>query len=153
MLPNTGICKKVKTKVKSTSVVQVCDTIQNNYITIDANNGVEGRSLSDITFSGFDKPATSLKESFFVVNNTDCTLAGMKLEIEYLTTDGRQLHKRELDLKCDIPSGETRKIDVKSWDTQKSFRYYKSAESRKSAMPFKVKITLISCSLIEDFNK
>lgn len=144
----SGVCeaRKIKIKVKS-STTQIADTVSCEDIILDASNGVEGRSLSDISFSGFDKPASSLKESFFVVNKTDCRLVGLKLDIEYLTVDGRQLHKRQLDIDCDVPSGETRKIDVKSWDTQKSFRYYKSTEGRKSVMPFKVLFTLVSCKL------
>lgn len=101
----------------------------------DCNNGY---TLDQITFSGFDKPANSSTESFFITNNTNRTLTGVSLYIEYLTPDGRQLHKQFLRLSCNIPPNETRKTDVRSWDTQRSFHFEKSAPSRRSA-PFSVR--------------
>lgn len=100
----------------------------------DCNNGY---TLDQIIFSGFDKPGNSSTESFFITNNTNRTLTGVSLYIEYLTPDGRQLHKQYLRLSCSIPPNETRKTDVRSWDTQRSFHYEKSAASKRSA-PFTV---------------
>lgn len=96
-----------------------------------------GYRLDQIEFSGFDKPANSSVESFFITNNTDRTMSGVSLYIDYQTPDGRQLHKRYLRLKCNIPAGETRKADIKSWDRQKSFHFEKSNPSRSSS-PFTV---------------
>lgn len=101
----------------------------------DCNNGYR---LDQITFSGFDKPGDSSQESFFITNNTDRTMTGVTLYIEYLTPDGRQLHKQFLRLSCSIPPHETRKTDIRSWDTQRSFHYEKSAPTRRSA-PFAVR--------------
>lgn len=101
----------------------------------DCNNGY---TLDQIIFSGFDKPGNTSTESFFITNNTDRTLTGVSLYIEYLTPDGRQLHKQFLRLSCNIPPNETRKTDIRSWDTQRSFHYVKSAPSRRSA-PFTVR--------------
>lgn len=100
----------------------------------DCNNGYR---INQIAFSGFDKHGSSSSESFFITNNTDRTMSGVSLYIEYLTPDGRQLHKRFLKLDCNIPAGETRKADVKSWDTQRSFHYERSRAS-KSSSPFTV---------------
>lgn len=102
---------------------------------IDCNNGYR---IDSISFTGFDKPGSSAIESFFITNHTDRTMTGVALYIEYLNPDGRQLHKKYLKLDCNIPAGETRKVDIKSWDTQKSFHYEKSAPSRTSS-PFYVK--------------
>lgn len=101
----------------------------------DCNNGY---TISQIAFSGFDKPGSSSMESFFITNRTDRTMSGVSLYIEYLTPDGRQLHKRYVKLDCNIPAGETRKCDIKSWDTQRSFHYELSAASRRSS-PFTVR--------------
>ena len=101
----------------------------------DCNNGY---TISQIAFSGFDKPGSSSMESFFITNRTDRTMSGVSLYIEYLTSDGRQLHKRYVKLDCNIPAGETRKCDIKSWDTQRSFHYELSAASRRSS-PFTVR--------------
>ena len=96
-------------------------------------------NLSLISFTGYDKKINSSTESFFVKNNTDRTLTGIILTIEYLTPDGRQLEKKNHIIKCNIPPGETRKSDIKSWDTQHSFYYVKSAPTRSVGSPFIVK--------------
>lgn len=87
-------------------------------------NDTTGRYRTDqVVFTGYDKPQNSAKESFFIINNTDRTLKGVILNINYNTPDGRQLHNRTEKIPCDIPAGETRKVDISSWDTQHSFRY------------------------------
>lgn len=101
----------------------------------DCNNGYR---LEQIRFAGFDKPGSSSTESFFITNLSDRTMKGVNLYVEYLTPDGRQLHKRFLKLSCDIPPHETRKADIKSWDTQRSFHYEKSQPSKHSS-PFTVR--------------
>lgn len=97
---------------------------------MDCNNGYQ---LDSLSFSGFEKPGASSTESFFITNHTDRTMTAIALYIEYLTPDGRQLHKRYLKLDCNIPAGETRKADIKSWDSQKAFHYEKSAPTRTSS--------------------
>lgn len=107
-------------------VASQCETCNNGY------------RLGQVVFTGFDKNRNSTKESFFIINNTDRTLTAVTLYIEYLTPDGRQLHKRCLKLSCSIPPGETRKADIPSWDTQRSFHYYKSTGKNKGGNPFTV---------------
>lgn len=100
------------------------------------NNGYK---LDQITFSGFDKPQSSNKETFFITNNTDRTMSGVTLYIEYLMPDGRQLHKRFVKLACNIPPGETRATELNSWDKQKSFYFEKSTASKRAGTPFTVR--------------
>lgn len=102
----------------------------------DCNNGYR---LDQVVFAGFDKNRNSSVESFFITNNTDRTLTGITLYIEYLTPEGRQLHKKFVKLSCRIPAGETRKADIKSWDTQRSFYYIKSNPGRSGGTPFDVR--------------
>lgn len=139
-------------RVKTNINVQQTDTMEmvkgSFVVSVDAcescNNGY---SLDQIQFSGFDKTISSKLETFFITNNTDCLLESVTIEIEYLTTDGRQLHKRYEQIRCSVPAGETRSIDIKSWDKQKSYYYYLSAKPRRQATPFMVKITTLSCTL------
>lgn len=98
-----------------------------------------------ISFYGFDKTVNSNKESLFVVNGLDsCDVVGMTLDVTYLDMKGRQLHRRDVERDCDIPSGETRRIDFPTWDTQKAFYYHKSSAPKKQATPFNVKVSLKS---------
>ena len=122
----------------------------------DDSNGLRSMSLADdslqfcssivpaIRFYGFDKTITSNIESFFISNGLEETISEMEIVITYADMKGRQLHKRKVCIECDLPSGETRRYDIKSWDTQKSFYYHKSVKPKRQATPFDVRIKLIS---------
>lgn len=90
---------------------------------------------------GYDKPLQATKEVFFATNNTARDICEIRLSITYTDTSGRQLHKASLLLPADIPAGQTRKVEFRSWDTQKSFYYTGSRRPRTSAIPYKVTIT------------
>lgn len=108
----------------------------------------DGYTLSDIVFSGYDKKASADKESFFISNKSDRLLTGVSLYITYFTTDSLQLHRRWLNIRCHIAPGETGKVDVSSWDTQKSFFYTRSeAPRRRSATPYIVKFEPVTIYL------
>lgn len=148
----SGMARKVNLRFKSDSKEMRAEarqerTAKGSFLVAsqcpDCNNGY---TLDQISFSGFDKPARSSSESFFITNHTDRTMSGLSLYIEYLTPDGRQLHKQFLKLDCDIPAGETRKADIKSWDTQHSFHYHLSPAG-KSSSPFTVRIDPVSYRL------
>lgn len=98
-----------------------------------------GYTLDQLSFSGYDKNQNSDKETFFITNNTDRTLRSITLYIEYLTPDGRQLHKKFLKLSCNIPPGETRIAEIKSWDSNHAFYYRDSRQSRGGGSPFIVR--------------
>ncbi|MCM1378057.1 MAG: hypothetical protein NC097_07000 [Clostridium sp.] len=98
--------------------------------------------FNKIVITGYDKPATSSKESFFLTNNSGRKIASIEIEIIYQTMDGRRLDRVVREIKKTIPQGETTKIDLQAWDTQRSFHYHKSAASRQRAtMPYDVIIT------------
>lgn len=100
-----------------------------------------------IRFYGFDKTVTGNKESFFVSNSLDREIIGMEIDITYTDMKGRQLHKRTVHLDSKLPTGETRRYDISSWDTQKSFYFHRSVKPRRQATPFDVKLELISVTL------
>lgn len=102
----------------------------------NCNNGYR---LDQVVFTGFDKTLKNSKESFFIINNTDRVLTGVTLYIDYRTPDGRQLTKRFLKLSCSIPPGETRKADIPTFDTQRSFYYIDSERPKRGGNPFNVK--------------
>lgn len=100
----------------------------------------EDYSLSDVSFAGYDKPATSTKETIFITNGTDRTLRAVNVSIDYLDANGRQLHSRTVTLEVEIPGGQTRMATFKSWDTQGSFRYAGSRKSRKETYIYTIKL-------------
>jgi hypothetical protein len=105
------------------------------------NNGYR---LEEVEFSGYDKPQNSATESFFITNNTDRVLTGVTLYIDYHDKSGKQLHKQFLKLSCEIPAGETRQAQIKSWDTQRSFYYEKSTASKRAGSSFTVSLDLVA---------
>lgn len=148
--------RKIKTKhsipkKSQTSPKETPEAAQDSIISIssDSITFVE-KILPAIRFYGFDKTATSNLESFFISNGLDKDLRKMEVVITYFDMKGRQLHKRTVTLDCDLPAGETKRYDIKSWDTQRSFYFHKSAKPKRQATPFTAKITLLSITLSEN---
>lgn len=136
--------RKIRTKLpaaKSLSAERVAD----GKVTANRDTTSTWRSIEKaIRFYGFDKTVSSGVESFFIINGLDSTLTKIGVDILYLDMKGRELHRRECLIDCTVPARETRRVDVKTWDTQKSFYYHKSAKPKRQATPFDVKIELTS---------
>ncbi len=101
-------------------------------------------SFRSISFSGFDKPAASDKETFLILNHNPLPLTGLKIQISYFTASGELLHRRLIDVSIDVPPGERRLAEVKSFDTQHSYIYRESIASRRPAVPFTVRMKIVS---------
>lgn len=93
-----------------------------------------------ITFSGFDKPAASRKETFLITNNSPRYIKAIEVEIIYSDPQGRMLHSRRELLSTPIPSGETRQVSIKSFDPQGTLYYIKSKPPKTGGQQFQVKI-------------
>lgn len=100
-----------------------------------------------IVFSGYEKVLRATKESFFVTNLGDRDFSCLTFVIDYKDMDGRMLDSRRETVKIEIPAGETRKIDIPSWDKQKVFYYYRSPQPKTAqATAYKVKIRLVAAT-------
>ncbi len=100
--------------------------------------------IGEISFSGFDKPASSRRETFLISNSSGQHLKGVEVRILYRDPEGRMLHSREEKIMIDIPAGETRQADIRSFDTQQTYYYRLSRPPKRSAaQPFDVEITPI----------
>lgn len=104
---------------------------------------------SSIKFTGYDKNLASTKESFHIINGSGLDIKSMFVKIMYKDMSGRMLHSREISINEEIPCGETRKVDIPSWDTQKTFYYYLSTRPKRIAAPYKISISLLSLSAYE----
>lgn len=101
------------------------------------------KDSSMVSFSGYEKTLRTSRENFFVTNHSSDSLTSLTLEIEYLDMSGRQLDKRPVTIHIDLPPGQTRRADIKSWDRQNVMYYYRSPQPRaKQATPYKVRIAL-----------
>ncbi len=141
-LPNNKEAINKRTHKPGKEISLVCESVS-------PSDTLRFKNLTSLlTFTGYDKKANSAYESFFITNGSQTdTICEIQLELEYLTTDGRSFHKRSATVKTELPPGQTRKADIKSWDTQKSFYYYKSQRPKSSATPFKVIFRITSLSL------
>ena len=97
-----------------------------------------------LTFFGYDKKTNSAIETFFISNNSHRGVKGIELQITYVGSNGEDIHKRKVDISESIPAGETRKIDIQSWDKQKSFHYKGSAAGKNGSAPYSVRFKVIS---------
>ncbi|MDE7409630.1 MAG: hypothetical protein K2N09_06370 [Muribaculaceae bacterium] len=144
--------RKIRTKhsipKKTEKDIAAVNAGQHPSISIDSDSIAFCDSIRPaIRFYGFDKTAGSNAESFFIANSLNEALNGLEIQITYTDMKGRQLHKRAVSIDTTIPSGETLRTDIRSWDTQKSFYYYKSARPKRQSTPFDVKIDLLSVTL------
>lgn len=102
-----------------------------------------------ISFRGYDKPLRSHRESFFAMNGDSTeTIAGFSVTITYYDTAGRMLHRRSANIVQDIPPGETRRVDIPSWDRNNVYYYYLSTRpTRSAASPYKITLRADSVAL------
>lgn len=102
------------------------------------------KKVSDaLTFMAYDKRGSADKETFFIDNGSDVDLRTIEIEITYYNEAGRQIDRRTVDITGEFPAKETRKVDIPSWDKQKSFHYINSLPS-KSSIPYTVRFKVIS---------
>ncbi len=148
-IPSTE-ARKIKTKhsIPKQTEKSIKAESQDSIISISSDSVIFVDKIRPaIRFYGFDKTVTSTMESFFIVNDLKENIKGMEIQITYFDMQGRQLHKRTISLECDIPAGETKRTDTKSWDTQKSFYFHQSVKPKRQATPFTVKLDLLSLTL------
>lgn len=101
-------------------------------------------TLREVRLSGYDKPLRSTRESLFVTSSLPDTIRALRVKIDYYDMSGRRLHSRDVDIVADIPPADTRNVNFKSWDTQKSFYYHLGAKPRSgTATPYKVEADVI----------
>ena len=155
--PSASDAKKIKQslKVKNKSKIEnPAKTKENSSLKIDASQDSvsyvnhRGEEIifypEKVRFAGYDKEVNSSKESFLIINESEATLKEIAAEIIYLDMKDRMLHSRTIELKCDIPPGETRRKDIGSWDLQHTYYYYLGNEPKKVATPYKVKLQPVS---------
>lgn len=95
-----------------------------------------------VSVAGYEKPLNSNKESLHITNHTDSTVTVVLAELTYTDFKGNELHKRPVDIKCDIPPGATRMLSFRSWDVQNRFYYEGGPVPRAEAYPFAVEINV-----------
>ena len=114
---------------------------------LESSDGLLPDSLIDIdpnavTLKGFSKRASDSKESFFITNNTKHRMSAVRLLLRYTTMKGELLTQRTVTVPVSLKPGETKLVEVKSFDVQRLFYYYAGPPPRKQATPFQVAFRL-----------
>lgn len=134
--------KESKERVNQFNGIEfILDTVAGNS---DSKEEFLYEELRQIHFAGYEKESNSSKETFLLVNPSPYTVTGFQTRVDYLDMQDRMLHSVVLKEAALVPAGETRKIDVKSWDSQHSYYYYLGNAPRKVATPYKVVFSPIS---------
>ena len=94
-----------------------------------------------VKFYGYDKQLNARKETLFIKNANPWPMREVEVEITYRDMQGRMLHRRKVNIKCNVPAGETRRAEFSSWDTQNDFYYFESTEPRREATPYRIDFT------------
>ena len=142
---NDLLTKKPKRIYTSDFLICNDDTTFNN--ANSTGNFTENNKINSFTdsisFSGYDKPAPSSKESFHITNSSTKQINKVGIRITYLDLKDRMLHSRDVEVGCCVPGGESRLASIPSWDIQHTFFYYLGPEPKKVATPYKVTIKLL----------
>ncbi len=98
-----------------------------------------------IAVDGFEKPLRSMRESMTIHNNTSRTVEAVELDMVYTDTGGRMIHRARHTVSAAVPAGESRRIDVPTFDSSATFYYRHSKRPRYTshATPFDVDVTVI----------
>lgn len=134
--------KKITTRLKAPIETE---SVFANRCKTYPHHASEFEKVSDhLAFMAYDKKASASKETFFVDNGSDFDLKSLDLEISYYNESGKLIHKRTVEIEEEFPHKETRKVDISSWDTQKSYHYINSVPSTKGSTPYTVKFRVLS---------
>ena len=130
--------RSTRKNLRSTEVpVAVLDTVDgllpDSLMTVDP---------AAVTIKGFAKRASDSKESFFITNNTRHRMSAVRLLMRYTTMNGELLTQRSVTVPVSLKPGETKLVEVKSFDVQRLFYYYAGPQPRKQATPFLVSYRL-----------
>jgi hypothetical protein len=116
-------------------------------VALESSDGLLPDSLADIdpnavTLKGYSKRASDSKESFFITNNTTHRMSAVRLLLRYTTMNGEMLTQRSVTVSVSLKPGETKLVEIKSFDVQRLFYYYAGPQPRKSATPYQVAFRL-----------
>lgn len=142
--------KEGKSSGKSANRIKGIEISITDTLNSDTHIREFAHDLKQCRFAGYDKEVNSNIESFILINDSGKDLAGFKLRIDYLDMSDRKLHTRDIEEKCNIPAGETRRLDIKSWDLQHTYYYYLGNKPRKVATPYKVSFSPVSFWIREE---
>lgn len=110
-----------------------------------AQDTLRGVWCDSVAVAGFEKPLRAVRETMFVTNRSSRRIDGVGLEITYTDMRGKMLHKAVHSLACEVPAGETRRVEVPSFDRSGLLYYHLSPVPQRAqrATPFDVQVRVL----------
>lgn len=97
-----------------------------------------------LIFLAYDKKGSSTTETFFIDNTSSANLSELEIEISYYNEGGKLIHRRTEEIRQQFPAKESGKVDIPTWDKQKSYHYTNSVPSAKGSTPYTVRFRVLS---------
>ena len=103
---------------------------------VSSDTAVASAYSDSIRIYGYEKKFSDAYEHFYVANKTPFHLSRLMLRFTYKMPSGELLHDETYDVVCDIPSGATRHLSIRSFDRRHALFYHKSPRPKRSGTPF-----------------
>lgn len=99
-------------------------------------------STNAVTMVSYEQNWSDFSGTLALKNNTSEAIRNVTFLITYLDMSGRELDYEEFFKEVDIEPGKTRKIDIRAYEHEREYHYYKSENSPTGSPAFKVKFEL-----------
>lgn len=98
---------------------------------------------TDISMVSYEQSWLDSEGTLALQNNTKKNIHNIKFLIVYQDMSGKQLHYEDFSKKVSIAPGMTRKINIKAYEHERYYHYYKSENSPGGSPAFKIEFKLL----------
>ena len=98
---------------------------------------------TDISMVFYEQSWLDSEGTLALKNNTNENIHNIKFLIVYQDMSGKQLHYEEFSKKVSIAPGMTRKINIKAYEHERNYHYYKSENLPGGSPAFKIEFKLL----------
>lgn len=98
---------------------------------------------TDISMISYEQSWLDSEGTLALKNNTKENIQNIKFLIVYQDMSGKQLHYEEFSKKVSIAPGMTRKINIKAYEHNRDYHYYKSKKGYGDSPAFKIEFKLL----------
>lgn len=103
-----------------------------------------------VTMVSYEQRWIDTRGTLALKNNTEEEIRNLRFQITYLDMSGNPIDYKDFEKEISIAPGMTKKLDIPSYEYDRSYHYYKS-ENRPGGSPaFKIKFTLKDYNFKED---
>ena len=99
-------------------------------------------STNAVSMVSYEQNWSDYEGTLALKNNTSEAIHNVTFLITYLDMSGRELDYEEFFEEVDIEPGKTKKIDIRAYEYERKYHYYKSENSYTGSPAFKIKFEL-----------